>query len=491
MKLRTLSLALALALLGCNSPAPNAPAPAASAATVTAYGYLRPTGQDGRLLYMASVTPWTTADINHVVLTLRNGDSTVTTTTVTQADLARRVSFSNLKQNTSYTLLAQAYKDASGTVEIDDAQSVAADCTTSFSTTRNPNVAIGNIVLRLADKTYSGTTEGASLVVTNGQVVDTESGEASALAPWQATVLAGSGAFGYADGSGSDAVFAIPDGIAVDASGNVYVADSFYNRIRKISPEGVVTTLAGSGEAGSADGTGSEASFFIPRGLAVDTSGNVYVADTYNNEIRKITSDGVVTTLAGSTTAGTVDGNGSEARFNAPSGVAVDANGNVYVADQSSCEIRKISPTGDVTTLAGSTTPGSADGNGTDARFNYPADVALDANGNLYVADQNNDEIRKISRTGDVTTLAGSTTAGSADGNGSEAGFLTPNSLAMDPYGNLIVADGGNGAIREITAAGVVTTLGSGFASPQGVAVDGNGVVYIADTNNEQIKKGH
>jgi hypothetical protein len=215
----------------------------------------------------------------------------------------------------------------------------------------------------------------------------------------------------------------------------------------------IVTTLAGSTTPGASDGSGAGASFNGPYGIAVDASGNIYVADIDNHLIRKITAAGVVTTFAGSTTPGSADGTGAGAAFNQPYGVALDTNGNVYVADRSNHMIRKITPAGVVTTLAGSTTPGSSDGTGAGASFKSPNAVALDASGNVYVADRGNHMIRKISPAGVVTTLAGSTTSGASDGTGSGASFTNPTGLALDANGTIYVADRNNNMIRKMTPA--------------------------------------
>jgi len=225
------------------------------------------------------------------------------------------------------------------------------------------------------------------------------------------TTLAGSvGSTGSADGIGSAARFRQPNGVAVDSAGNVYVADTENHTIRKITPAGLVSTLAGTaGSEGSADGIGSAARFKYPAGVAVDSAGNIYVADTENNTIRKITSGGLVTTFAGSAgTSGSANGSGAAARFSGPVDVTVDSAGNVYVADNYSHIIRKITSLGAVTTLAGSAErSGSAYGTGAAARFFNPNSVAVDSAGNVFVADSGNDIIRKIAISGLVTTVAG------------------------------------------------------------------------------------
>jgi len=324
------------------------------------------------------------------------------------------------------------------------------------------------------------------------------------------TTVAGlAGNPGSADGTGGAARFDGPLGVATDSSGNVYVADSDNHTIRKITPAGVVTTLAGlAGVDGSTDGTGTTARFYNPRAVATDSSGNVYVADTFNATIRKITPAGAVSTLAGlAGYLGSSNGTGSAARFSHPSGVATDSSGNVYVADSLNNTIRKITPAGAVTTLAGlAGIAGSTDGTGSAARFDQPAGVAIDISGNVYVADYYNNTIRKISAAGAVTTLAGfAGSSGSADGMGSAARFYYPAAVATDSSGNVYAADYYNNTIRKITAAGAVTTLaglagssgsadGTGsaarFKRPAGVAVNSSGNVYVTEEFSDTIRIG-
>ena len=324
------------------------------------------------------------------------------------------------------------------------------------------------------------------------------------------TTLAGSDSQGFADGPGTSAKFYEPEGVAVDKAGNVYVADSGNHRIRKIDSTGNVTTIAGDGTVGFADGKGTSAKFNAVSDVAVDTAGNVYVADLGNNRIRKINSTGNVITLAGSSARGYADGQGTSAKFNFPHGIAVDTAGNVYVADISSNRIRKIDSAGNVTTLAGQgkgdgifVGDGFADGKGTSARFNLPNGIAVDKAGNVYVADSINHRIRKIDSTGNVTTIAGDGTEGFADGNGTSTKFSKPYGIAVDKAGNIYVADMDNHRIRKIDSTGNVTTIagdgtkgfadGNGtsakFSRPSSIAIDNIGNLYVTDRNNHRIRK--
>lgn len=306
---------------------------------------------------------------------------------------------------------------------------------------------------------------------------------------------------GADDGPARQATFDSPNGVAVDAAGNVIIADLGNGTIRQLSPSGVVTTLAGYASSGADDGTGSVARFRSPGGVAVDLAGNAYVADLFNSTIRRITPAGVVTTFAGvAGQSGSTDGTGSAARFDVPLGVAVDRVGNVYVTSNIGT-VRKITPAGVVTTLAGS--PGAigyADGPGRTARFAIPNGLAVGADGTVYVADQENGAIRQIAPDGTVSTLAGSPpAAGGVDGTGRAARFIRPAGLAIDAAGNLYVSDLGDFTVRKVTPAGVVTTVagqhgvrgtadGTGgaaqFAFAGGLAIDRTGTLFVADSNN-------
>ncbi len=313
------------------------------------------------------------------------------------------------------------------------------------------------------------------------------------------TTFAGSSA-GFTNATGTAAQFNTPAGIGVGTGSVFFVADKVNNRIRRISSAGAVTTFAGSGVAGFADAMGTSAQFSGPTGV-VFSSPDLYVADAGNHLIRRINAGGSVTTFAGSGTGGFADGTGAAAQFQFPVAIAVDGSGNFYVADFLNHSIRKITSAGVVTTLAGNGTSGYVDATGAAARFNFPSGVAVDGAGNVYVADQLNHRIRRITPAGVVTTFAGNGTAGWLDGTGTAARFSSPAGLAIDGAGNIIVADQGNHRIRQITPAGVVTTLaGSGsagstdatglaaqFNQPNAVAVDGT-TIYVADQGNNRIR---
>jgi sugar lactone lactonase YvrE len=300
--------------------------------------------------------------------------------------------------------------------------------------------------------------------------------------PYTFALFAGAGAPGSADGTGAAAQFDQPYGVALDSSGNLYVADRKNQTIREITSGGVVTTIAGlAGTFGSADGTGSDARFNFPAGVAVGSGGEVYVADSNNDTIRRI-SQGSVTTIAGAAgTSGSTDGSGATGLMNQPYGIAIDSSGNLYVAEFGNDIIRKVTQQGAVTTLAGvALTPGHADGTGNAATFSSPTGIAIDGSGNLYVADAGNNTIRMVTSAGVVTTLAGKAgAAGSTDGTGSAARFNSPRGLTVDSNGNVYVADAGNSCVRKVTPAGVVTTLAG---SPGNYAnVPGTGAAAIFD----------
>jgi hypothetical protein len=295
--------------------------------------------------------------------------------------------------------------------------------------------------------------------------------------PMKFTTLAGlAGSAGSSNGTGTAARFNYPQSVGLGPTGLVYVADSINHLVRKITSSGVVTTLAGSaGNAGNTNATGTAARFNTPSGVAVDGAGNVFVADTHNHSIRKITPAGAVSTIAGAGVAGSADGTGTVARFNLPYGLAVDGLGNLLVADTGNHTIRQITPDGTVTTLAGTAgVSGTADGTGASARFYLPSSIAVDALGNIFVADTFNHTIRLLTSGGVVTTVAGTAgSSGSADGGAGVARFNQPYGVAADHAGHVYVADSGNDTVREVDAGGTVSTLG-GLAGSPGSA-DGTG----------------
>lgn len=247
-----------------------------------------------------------------------------------------------------------------------------------------------------------------------------------------------------------------PSGLIVDNLGNVFISNFDECRIYKITPAGIKTVFAGAGYSGTSDGLGTAANFYGPGGMAIDQFNNLYVADQANNKIRKVSAIGLVTTIAGSGVIGATDGAALSASFNNPDGVAVDAQGNLYIGDSKNNKIRKISVSGIVTTLAGSGLQGRQDGLGTAASFNYPTSIGVDVAANLYISDYKNNLIRKVSPTGLVSTLTGSGSAGSLNGIGSAASFNGPLGLAFDPFDNLYVSDYISNLIRKVTLTGYV-----------------------------------
>lgn len=292
-----------------------------------------------------------------------------------------------------------------------------------------------------------------------------------------ATVIAGSGFVGSANGVGTNASFALPTGLTIDASGNIYIADLAAATIRKVTTQGVVTTLAGKYLVyGNVDGTGSNALFDYVNDVATDVAGNVYAADFDNSNVRKITPDGVVTTYLTNAT-GVIQ----------PTGIAVDAQGFIYLSSPSVVAVRKISPTGIITEL------------GVAGSFRDLYDVALDNSGNMYVCDRGTHQISRISPSGTVTLIAGvRNVSGFNNGPGTTATFYNPSSIVVDNNGNIYIADVKNNAIRKINAAGIVSTylanvssytVDANFFGPYGVAVDMNGVVFVTNTSENKLLK--
>jgi len=312
---------------------------------------------------------------------------------------------------------------------------------------------------------------------------------------------------GTTNGLGTNALFNEPAGIAVAANGTVYVADSANHAIRTIATNGLVTTFAGQlGVPGSQNATGTNAQFNYPSGLAFDSGGNLLVTDTGNATIRKITPAGSVTTIAGvAGQSGFLDGAAGTAEFGSPLGLAVATNGNVYIVDSGNHVIRLLT-NGVVATLAGNPNIwGSADGQGTNALFNAPSGVALDGQGNLWVSDTDNDTIRKVTPAGLVSTYAGQAGVdGTNDGPVATARFCRPAELAFDPQGNLLVADSFNHTLRKISPHGVVSTISGApgvsgstdglnrhgrYFNPYGLAFNTNGLLFVADSYNELIRQ--
>ena len=319
------------------------------------------------------------------------------------------------------------------------------------------------------------------------------------------STIAGNGSAGYSGNGGLATLAQLnnPQGLALDSAGNLYIADWGNAAIRKVTPAGVISTVAGNGTGGYSGNGGQAvvAQLSGPAGIAVDSSGNLYIADYFNNAIRKVTAAGVISTVAGSSTGSSgYSGDGGAATsallYN-PFGVTVDSTGNLYIADENNYVIRKVSTTGTITTVVSQ-----------GAGLYTPTSVTVDSSGNLYIADYNNNAIRKSTPAGVVTTIAGvlGSSGFSGDGAAATAARLNrPVALALDSSGNLYVADTSNNVIRKINTTGVISTIaglgssgysGNGqnaalatFSNPTAEVVDASGNVYVADTNNNVVRK--
>jgi sugar lactone lactonase YvrE len=338
--------------------------------------------------------------------------------------------------------------------------------------------------------------------------------------PGTITTVAGTGQRGFSGDGGpaTQARLHLPSGVVVDAAGNLFIADAENNRVRKVSPAGMIATVVGTGQLGfSGDGgLATEARLNFPiGGLALDKAGNLFIGDSGNNRVRKVSADGMITTVAGRGSGFSGDGGpATEARFDGPSGIAVDAAGNLFIADGSNHRIRKVSPDGLVTTVAGSGPTGrdkgvsAGDGGlATEARLNGPSGLTLDRSGNLFFSETGDVfgtnrgyRVRKVSAAGIITTVAGSDTRGfSGDGGpATQARLDSPQAVAVDTAGNLFIADWGNYRVRKVDPNGIITTVAgignqryagdgvlataTGLRGPLGLAVDAVGNLLFTDS---------
>ena len=331
------------------------------------------------------------------------------------------------------------------------------------------------------------------------------------------TTVAGNGIQGFAGdgGAATSAWLSSPIGVATDTGGNFYIADAAFFRIRKVTAAGVISTVAGNGTIGfSGDGGPATSAALDPpintyQGIAVDSAGNLYIADFSNNRVRKVNTAGIISTVAGTglPIASGDGGPATSAGLAGPQGVAVDASGNLYIAEVLSARVRKVTPAGIISTFAGSGGLGfSGDGGpATSAAFNAPTAVTTDSAANLYIADRTAARVRKVNAAGIITTVAGNGTHGSSgDGGPATSASLDPLGMAVDSSGNIFIADD-NHRIRKVNTAGIISTIAgdgrSGFTGdggpainaelsfPADVALSASGNLYVADTNNSRVRR--
>jgi sugar lactone lactonase YvrE len=334
------------------------------------------------------------------------------------------------------------------------------------------------------------------------------------------TTVAGNGNYGYSGDGGiaTNAGFN-PFDVAVDSNGNLFIADWGNNRIRKVDTNGIITTVAGNGDGqyvysfGGDGGYATNAVLSCPGGVAVDSSDNIFIVDQFNGRIRKVDTNGIITTVAGAGNGGFFFGDSgyaTNAGLNSPHGVAIDTVGNLFIADYGNNRIRKVDTNGIITTVAGNNNGGFSAGDGgyaTNASLSWPEGVAVDASGNLFIADYGDSRVRKVDTNGIITTVAGNGNYGfSGDGGAATNAELTDAfGVAVDNSGNLFIADCENNRIREVTTSGIITTVAgygtqaffgdggyatsAGLNNPFGVAVDSGGNLFIADQGNKRIRK--
>jgi DNA-binding beta-propeller fold protein YncE len=321
-------------------------------------------------------------------------------------------------------------------------------------------------------------------------------------AAWRVVPFAGTGEPGHLDGPKEGARFNWPTDIAVAPDWTVYVADFGNNRLRVISPKGRVSTLAGAGE-GYADGTGEDARFSGPNGIALGPHGDIYVADAGNARIRRVTPAGAVTTVAGDGMRGLMDGPGPKARFAYPTGLAFDPAGHLYVVDRWAHCVRTVAPDGTVATLAGNGVPGFVDGPGSEARFDNPLSATWDPEWGLVVTDSGNHALRRVALDGTVSTLVGGPFPRASDGPPEKAGFYWDTGIVSDGRGGLYVSDAQNHKVRRMTRTLFVTTVaGSGrqgvedgpdrqaeFAFITGITLDPADNLLVADSGANRIRR--
>ena len=468
MRQSSLAFALSLTLLaGCNRLPPLFQPASVVMTDGNAELRIQTRVISGGFATMAVMKPYTQQDIDHVVLSLHavvgGTESPVkdalgkpVTLRLPGTALAKAVAFSRLKSGHTYRVKAEAFRSADDSERI----SVSGDVSpVDVIVTNDDRPTLADLKITLIDRLFNGQATASGIAVTPGGLA--ASGKAGVtLLKGILETLAGNGTSGFINGNGTTARFYYPEGIAVDASGNVYVADTYNHAIRKITPTGTVSTFAGNGTSGFTNGNGTTARFKFPYGIALDASGKLYVADSGNDAIRVITPGGDVSTLA-------VDAYPSPLQY--PYAIARDAEGNFHVP-ASGGYIRKFSPQGQVLGYYDIGDIASA--------------LAFDAAGNLYATIGFPHKIKKRTPQGAVSTLAGSGNQGYEDATGVAASFNSPGGIAVDAWGYAYVADYGNEAIRKISPTGVVTTVVTGIPSPRRLAITASGKLLVISENH-------